>query len=82
MEYEIKFKYYQSEKGRYSFKVTLLPDCYYDLEIEKEIKYEIGAAKNNFSEPLIDSPTKETDSIFGSLMKQISLEEPEEESDK
>ena len=40
-----KVNYRQEKQGKYTMSILLMSDSYFGLDIEKDMKYEVGAAK-------------------------------------
>lgn len=69
-----KISYRQEKQGKYSLNIAIMSDCYFGLDIIKDIKYEVGAEKKMYEEKVAEVETEEDESyirkIFNSLVPQ------------
>lgn len=42
-----KVTYRQEKQGKYSLNISVMSDCYFGLDIEKDFKYEVTTAKEH-----------------------------------
>ena len=58
-----------------------MSDCYFGLDIEKDLKYQVGAARKVVEDKMVDNEV-EDQSYIRKLFKSLTPEEEEEVSDK
>lgn len=58
-----------------------MSDCYFGLDVEKDLKYEVGVARKVVEDKMVDNEV-EDESYIRKLFKSLTPEEEEEVSDK
>lgn len=76
-----KVTYRQEKQGKYAISINVMSDCYFGLDIEKDLKYEVGAAKKIIEDNSADNEVEE-ESYIRKIFKSLTPEEEEEVSDK
>ena len=79
---EFKFDLRQEKQGLYSLSIYLLSDCYFGLDIETTVKYEVKPARKFTEEEPEHAESEEDQSFFSKMMQQIIPTQEEEVSDK
>jgi translocation protein SEC63 len=78
---EFKFDLRHEKAGIFALSIYLLSDCYFGMDIETSVKYEVKAARK-FTEEEEQGESEEDQSFFSKMMQQIIPTQEEEVSDK
>jgi hypothetical protein len=76
-----KVTYRQERQGKYSITINVMSDSYFGLDVEKDLKYEVGVARKVVEDKAVDNEV-EDESYIRKLFKSLTPEEEEEVSDK
>jgi hypothetical protein len=71
-----KVTYRQEKQGKYAISINVMSDCYFGLDIEKDLKYEVGAAKKMAEDTAVDNEVEE-ESYIRKIFKSLTPEEEE-----
>jgi hypothetical protein len=82
-KHEAKFYRGYQQPGSYALALKLFSDCYYGLDLESSIKFVVREEKKakEVAEPEEKEDLDEDDTLFGKIMKMLTLPEEEELSD-
>lgn len=68
---EFKFDLRNEKPGQYSLSIYLISDCYYGLDIETSVKYEVKPPRKHHEEEVDKHEGEEDQSFFSKMMQQI-----------
>lgn len=66
--------YRQERQGKYSITINVMSDCYFGLDVEKDLKYEVGVARKVVEDKVVDNEI-EDESYIRKLFKSLTPEE-------
>lgn len=77
-----KVNYRQEKQGKYALSVQILSDCYFGLDLERDVKYEVGPARKIVEEKENEGEDKEEESYIRKIFNSLVPQEEEEVSDE